>query len=187
MTIHIHQYPALVLNADFTPKSVFPLSVLNWQDAARGLFLEKYARVVDYPDSIRTRTREYVFPSVVAMKEYVPLTNGVAFNRHNIWIRDQGRCAYCRVPLKLSEFTFDHVTPRCRGGETTWDNIVCACQPCNTRKGDKSARAAGLTLHVTPHQPTAWEIAAKARRAGGFEPTPREWVDFLYWESELER
>lgn len=190
MTIHLNQYPALVLNADFTPKSVFPLSTLNWQDAAKGVFLGKYVRVVDYEASIKTRTQEYVFPSVIAMKDYVQVRNGVPFNRHNIWIRDEGKCAYCRDPLKMNEFTFDHVKAQTHGGQTEWTNIVCACQPCNGRKASKSlkeAEKAGLFLQVTPHVPTVYEIAAKARRLGGFGPTPEAWIDFLYWESELER
>lgn len=187
MTIHLNQYPALVLNADFTPKSVFPLSTLNWQDAAKGVFLGKYVRVVDYEASIKTRTQEYVFPSVIAMKDYVQVRNGVPFNRHNIWVRDEGKCAYCTARLKMNEFTFDHVVPQMLGGTTEWTNIVCACQPCNGAKAAKSLKASGLTLHVTPHVPTVYEIAAKARRLGGFGPTPSEWIDFLYWESELER
>lgn len=187
MTIHLNQYPALLLNADFTPRSVFPLSTLNWQDAVKGLFLDKYVRVADYDASIRTQTQEYVLPSVIAMKEYVHVNAGVPFNRHNIWIRDEGRCAYCRSVLKVSEFTFDHVIPQMLGGKTEWTNIVCACQPCNGKKAAKSIRKAGMTLHVTPHVPTSYEIAAKARRLGGVGPTPKEWIDFLYWQTELER
>ena len=187
MTIHLNQYPALVLNADYTPKSVFPLSTLNWQEAAKGLFLGKYVRVADYPEELRTRTQSYVFPSVVAMKQFVNVRNGVPFNRHNIWIRDEGKCAYCQARLNMSEFTFDHVKPVADGGQTTWENIVCACQPCNGSKAAKSVKRAGLTLHAHPHVPTVYEIAAKARRMGSFGPTPVQWVDYLYWESELER
>lgn len=191
MTIHLNQYPALVLNADFTPKSVFPLSTINWQDAAKGVFLGKYVRVVDYEASLKTWTQEYVFPSVLAMKDYVQVKNGVPFSRHNIWIRDEGKCAYCGDRLKLNEFTFDHVKAQTFGGLTEWENIVCACQPCNGKKGSKSlkqvAKDHNMTLRVTPHVPTVYEIAAKARRLGGFGPTPEQWIDFLYWESELER
>jgi 5-methylcytosine-specific restriction endonuclease McrA len=187
MTIHLNQYPALVLNADYTPKSIFPLSTLNWQEAAKGLFLGKYVRVADYPDVLRTRTQEYAFPSVIAMKRYVSVKGGVPFNRHNIWIRDEGKCAYCQTKLALDEFTFDHIVPQMHQGETTWENIVCACHRCNGEKAAKSLAASGKTLHVNPHVPTAYEIAAKAKRVGRFGPTPVEWIDYLYWETELER
>jgi 5-methylcytosine-specific restriction endonuclease McrA len=186
MAIHVNQFPVLVLNADFMPKSAFPLSTINWQDAAKDLFLGKYVRVSDYEASIKTRTQEYVLPSVVAMKAYVPIKNGVPFNRHNIFIRDEGRCAYCPERLRLSDFTFDHVVPQCKGGVTEWENIVCACQPCNTRKGSKSVREAGMVLKTVPRKPTVYEIAAKARKVGAYGPTPKEWIDFIYWESELE-
>jgi hypothetical protein len=186
MTIHLNQYPALVLNADFTPKSVFPLSTLNWKEAAKGIFLGKYVRVADYDSKLETRTQEWIFPSVVAMKQYVYLGAGVPFNRHNIFLRDRGRCAYCDAMLTLSEFTFDHVKPRVLGGRTEWTNIVCACQSCNQRKADKTPEKAGLVLRVVPRQPTVYEIASKARAMGTYGPTPREWIDFLYWETELE-
>jgi 5-methylcytosine-specific restriction endonuclease McrA len=187
MTIHLNQYPALVLNADFTPKSVYPLSTINWQEAAKGLFLGKYQRVVDYDRVLETRSQSYVFPSVIAMKEYVDVRNSVAFNRHNIWTRDEGKCAYCSAKLSLNEFTFDHVVPQSKGGQTTWENIVCACQPCNTKKAAKTLKEVKMTLQVDPHIPTVYEIAAKTRRMGGFGPTPEEWIDFLYWETELQR
>lgn len=190
MTIHLNQYPALVLNADFTPKSVFPLSVLNWQDAARDVYLGKYVRVADYDASILAGTREYVFPSVLALKKYVNVRNGVPFNRHNIWIRDLGTCAYCGDKLNMNEFTFDHVVPQMLGGKTEWKNIVCACQPCNGRKGSKTLaeirRDYGMSLRFMPHVPGVYEIARKARQMGGFGPTPVEWVDYLYWGSELQ-
>ena len=187
MTIHLNEYPALVLNADFTPKSVMPLSVINWQDAVKGVFGDKYIRVVDYEKSIKTNTYEWVFPSVVAMKQYVHIGHKVAFTRDNIWIRDHGQCAYCRINLKVSEFTFDHVIPRKLGGDTTWENIVCACQPCNSKKADMRLQDSGLKLGFKPHKPTPYQIAKNAREMGKFGPTKKEWIDFLYWKSELEK
>jgi 5-methylcytosine-specific restriction endonuclease McrA len=44
-----------------------------------------------------------------------------------------GRCAYCGH----SKLTVDHVIPQARMGNTTVDNIVPACYPCNVRKGDR--------------------------------------------------
>ena len=187
MTTHLNQYPALVLNADFTPKSVFPLSVINWQDAIKGVFMDKYIRVIDYNETVKTQRHELAFPSVVAMKQYVHIGNFAPFNRHNIWIRDQGKCAYCKMNLKISEFTFDHVIPKKLGGNSEWENIVCACRPCNSSKADKPLRNSGLKLAFKPHKPTTHEIAKKARKMNGFGPIQKEWVDFLYWETELEK
>lgn len=44
----------------------------------------------------------------------------------------KGRCAYCgRKPKKLTQ---DHVVPVKKGGGYTAENIVPACQPCNSKK-----------------------------------------------------
>ena len=47
----------------------------------------------------------------------------------------EGRCAYCGVSPNV--LTQDHVVPVNRGGAHSIDNIVPACQPCNSSKGDK--------------------------------------------------
>lgn len=45
------------------------------------------------------------------------------------------RCAYClRQFAKLEQ---EHVTALSRGGEHQIDNIVPACRPCNSRKGNR--------------------------------------------------
>ena len=40
-----------------------------------------------------------------------------------------------------------------RGGETTWENVVCACKPCNLRKGPLTPEEAGMRLSAPPHRP----------------------------------
>ena len=44
------------------------------------------------------------------------------------------RCVYCRVKTKL---TIDHVIPLSRGGSHSWENLVLACQTCNSSKHNK--------------------------------------------------
>jgi 5-methylcytosine-specific restriction endonuclease McrA len=44
------------------------------------------------------------------------------------------RCAYCNEKRPL---TIDHFRPFARGGENDVDNIVPACQSCNSRKNDR--------------------------------------------------
>lgn len=52
------------------------------------------------------------------------------------------RCFYCCKPLSLLAApgaliaSKDHKTPVSRGGSDLIDNIVPACIPCNSRKGD---------------------------------------------------
>ena len=67
-----------------------------------------------------------------------------------MFARDRHRCQYCGSDRHL---TLDHVVPRSRGGEDTWDNLVTSCAPCNRKKGDRPAHAAGLNLARTPRAP----------------------------------
>ena len=57
--------------------------------------------------------------------------------RQNILNMFDGRCAYCgcrpTVPL-----TYDHILPRCKGGDNTYTNLLPACHDCNRCKGDLS-------------------------------------------------
>ena len=49
-----------------------------------------------------------------------------------IYESDEHTCQYCGSKKHLS---IDHVIPRCRGGEDTWENLVVACSSCNVKKG----------------------------------------------------
>lgn len=83
-----------------------------------------------------------------AMRTSVPLT------KKNVMIRDRFTCTYCGAKSNLN---IDHVTPICRGGRQTWENMVTSCVSCNQRKGDKTPREAGMSLRHSPHQPTITE------------------------------
>src|SRR5208282_4892833 len=61
----------------------------------------------------------------------------VKFTRHNIFERDKDTCQYCGIVFERKDLNLDHVMPRDRGGQTTWENVVCSCIPCNTRKGNR--------------------------------------------------
>jgi 5-methylcytosine-specific restriction endonuclease McrA len=71
-------------------------------------------------------------------------------SRAMIYKRDGHKCQYCG---STKELTIDHIIPRSRGGEDSWENLVVACMPCNTRKGDKLLEDTNLTLHTIPRKP----------------------------------
>jgi 5-methylcytosine-specific restriction endonuclease McrA len=73
--------------------------------------------------------------------------------RRAIYERDEGRCSYCGRMLMRNEATIDHVVPKSRGGADGWTNLVLACEPCNTRKGDRTPGEAGMSLHTRPRLP----------------------------------
>lgn len=185
--IYENSYPALLLNADFSPISIFPLKTLTWQEAIRGLFLEKLVRVAEYDVEVNSPNKAVRLPSVVALTQYKKVPHCVAFSRTNIWLRDHGKCVYCSKELTTAELTFDHVMPKSRGGDTSWENIVCSCTPCNLRKANRTPKESKMFPDPTPRKPTQFELARNAKKLIRSSPAPKDWVDFLYWESELEK
>ncbi len=175
-------WPALVLNADFRPLSYYPLSLWAWQDSVKAVFLERVNILSHYDKVIRSPSFEMQLPSVVCLKSYVKTASYPAFTRFNVFLRDRFRCQYCGSP---DDLTFDHVVPRARGGQTTWENVVTACSPCNLRKGAKSVREAHMHLERGPYMPSVQQLHSNGRL---FPPNHlhESWMDYLYWDSELE-
>ncbi len=176
-------WPCLVLNADFAPLSYQPLSLLSWPDAIKAVFLERVQTIAQYDHVIRSPSTHMQLPSVVALKSYVPQNRQVAFTRFNVFLRDEFSCVYCG---SHSDLTFDHLVPRAKGGTTHWQNIVTACSPCNLKKGGRMANACGMVPRRAPRRPTAYELHALGRK---FPPNflHESWMDYLYWDAELER
>lgn len=58
--------------------------------------------------------------------------------RFEILRRDDHTCRYCGAKAPDVKLTVDHVTPRALGGRDEPDNLVTACQPCNTGKSSVS-------------------------------------------------
>jgi 5-methylcytosine-specific restriction endonuclease McrA len=177
--------PALVLNADYQPLSYYPLSVWNWQETIKAIFLDRVAVVAFYDRAIRSPGMELRLPSVVALKEYVPQNRRPPFTRFNVFLRDRFVCQYCRAPFHTSELTFDHLVPRSRGGRTSWENIVTACCRCNLRKGSRLPQECGMQPMVRPAQPSMVQLQRNGR---AFPPNflHESWRDWLYWDTELE-
>ena len=179
---HPDSCPALVLNADYTPLSYYPLSIWPWQTAIKAVFLERVDIVSHYEREVRSPTHRLKLPSVIALRQYVRPSSHPAFTRFNLFLRDRFCCQYCGCP---SDLTFDHVIPRAQGGRTTWENVSTACAPCNLRKGGRTPRQAGMKLHEMPYRPTSWQLQENGR---SFPPNylHDSWRDWLYWDIELE-
>ena len=182
MTVCLDNCPALVLNADFRPLSYFPLSLWSWQDAIKAVFLERVNIIDHYNVRVRSPSLEMQLPSVVSLKEYVPSARHPAFTRFNVFLRDRFTCQYCGAK---NDLTFDHLIPRSRGGQTRWDNVVAACAPCNLRKGGDWPEQSGMRPRQLPYRPTVFELHRNGRL---FPPNylHQSWLDYLYWDTELE-
>ncbi|MEM6972539.1 MAG: HNH endonuclease [Pseudomonadota bacterium] len=178
----LRDHPALVLNADYRPLSYFPLSLWPWQEAVKAVFLDRVSIVAEYDFEVHSPSTAFRLPSVVVLRDYVKPARYPAFTRFNLFLRDEFTCQYCGA---TGELTFDHVVPRSRGGQTTWENVVAACSRCNLKKANMTLRQAGMSLSRPPYRPEAGELQSKGRK---FPPNflHESWMDFLYWDAELE-
>jgi len=151
----------LVLNADGMPVSYLPLSTINWKESITYLWLDKVTVLEWYDDWIvRSSSWETRVPAVIMMKGMMRRRRTPRFSKTNIFLRDLHHCQYCETQFPKSILTLDHVLPISRGGRTEWTNIVTACSPCNSRKGNS------LTPKPKrkPHQPDYFELVNKRKQ-----------------------
>jgi 5-methylcytosine-specific restriction endonuclease McrA len=137
----------LVLNSDYEP-----LNVCNIKRAVNLVFLGKVDVLHSDTKIIHTISGAFDSPSVVRLRRHVkrPLPE-LRLSRKSIFARDGYACQYCGH--KSKELTIDHVIPKRVGGATSWDNLVCCCRRCNTKKGDKTLQKVGFTLNRLPKRP----------------------------------
>ncbi len=155
----------------------FPHTIIRWEDAVTMLYLSKADRVIDYEQEIHSPSVSMKMPAVVRLRRKFGRTKrGVKFSRINVFTRDGFRCQYCSTKLPMGQLTYDHVIPRSCGGRTEWTNIVSACRPCNSRKGNRTADESGMFLRNAPVRPKTLPMT---RPIIDVEHAPREWRDFL--------
>jgi hypothetical protein len=124
----------LILNSDYSP-----LHFTNW----------KRAIVLLFKDKARLITKR-----VIRLVSYVK----IPFNRGKdsyptralIYKRDDHECQYCGSKKDL---TIDHVIPRSRGGQDTWENLVACCTKCNLKKGNHFLSETNMILKKNPEAP----------------------------------
>ena len=160
----------LLLDASYRP-----IEQISWQKAMTLFFQDKIEVIREYEDVwISSPSKKFKLPSVIRLVSYIfKLPWSVKLTRSNIFIRDNGRCQYCDKKLSKSRFTIDHVMPRSKGGDSSWENLVCSCSRCNTKKGDKTLKELGIKLKKTPCRPKNNIFMALK------EESPECWLDFL--------
>lgn len=142
-------------------------------------------------DGVHPRRYVYTPSTRIRLPEVIVLTafNGfftpeVRLSRRNIFARDKNTCQYCGRRFSRFDLTIDHVIPRSRGGDDTWENLVLACTGCNLKKRDRTPDEAHMPLVRKPVAP---------RWLPRFEtPLPKEelhswkrFVDLAYWSTEF--
>jgi 5-methylcytosine-specific restriction endonuclease McrA len=138
----------LVLNTTYEPLNVCSVR------RALVLLLKEKAEVLEQTGAaFRSERTSHDLPSVIRLRAYVSIPrhrSSTRISRRAVFARDRHRCQYCGSDRHL---TVDHVVPRSKGGTDTWDNLVTSCAPCNRKKGDRPAHAAGLQLARKPRPP----------------------------------
>jgi 5-methylcytosine-specific restriction endonuclease McrA len=190
--------PTLVLNRNWQPVNVASVAralVLVWNDSARVVDPDDY-RHYTWADwstiapgegdlfiqAVHQRLR---VPEVIALAGYDRLPSAaVSFSRRNIFKRDHYACQYCGAQPGSEELSLDHVVPRSRGGQSSWENCVLACIACNKRKADRMPQQAGMKLRKLPVRPT-WK-PMYARDSARIESWSR-FVSEAYWNVTLEK
>ncbi len=139
----------------------------------------------EHHEWVRCVRFELAVPRIVRLLGYDRLPRqSVKFNRRNIYARDRSICQYCGRSFPTSELSLDHVIPRSRGGKTTWENIVCSCIACNSRKGGRLPEEAGMRLITKPVKPRRSPVIA-LRLTNAKYASWKQFLEDAYWSVEL--
>lgn len=156
----------LLLNATFEP-----LCLVSFRRAIVLVLKDKAEVVARNGAEFHAERIAIPCPSVIRLVHFVrvPYRSRVPLSRRAVFARDGHRCQYCDRPAE----NLDHVIPRSRGGEHTWENVVAACRPCNSRKENRLLHETDLRLRRAPVAPqSAWAVTS-----GG--PVDPAWEPFL--------
>ena len=146
----------LALNASFEPLTMVPMR------RALRLVIDGKAEIVeaDQDKVVRSERLTLPRPAVIRLTKFIHVPRRFRRQVTNTFLfaRDRYRCQYCGrhiAELRPREsLTRDHLIPLSRGGTNEWTNVVAACSPCNTRKGNRLPEEIGmhpLTHPVEPH------------------------------------
>ncbi len=166
--------PVLVLNASYEPIHVCAVR------RALILLVKGMAHTEESGDGhVRSPSRTLAVPSVIRLVEYRRIPRQMrAISRKNILMRDQHTCQYCCREFGAGDLTLDHVVPRSRGGNNTWENLVACCLRCNNRKGDLLPQEASMTLARQPKPFSLHTSRSLMRQMGSHQVTWRKYLFF---------
>jgi len=169
------QTPVLVLNASYEP--------INICGARRALVLvlKGVAKTEEEQGAMLHAARVRIpLPSVIRLLEYRRIPHQTrALSRKNILLRDRNTCQYCAVVLPAAELTLDHVIPRSRGGQSTWENLVACCHSCNRRKGNHLLHEQNEMQLLREPRPFSLHTSRHIMRMIG--NSDQKWRKYLYY------
>ncbi len=137
-------------------------------------------------EAVRTPTRTLRLPRVILLTFFDKLPcKELKLTRNNVFERDKNTCQYCARVFPREQLNLDHVIPRDAGGKTTWENIVCSCIKCNSRKANRLPHAAGMRLICKPVRPK-WRPVISLVLGNQHREMWKDFLDLAYWNVELE-
>jgi len=140
---------ALKLDASFRP-----IEIIDAIEALVMCFIGKATAVETYTREIRSATQVFQLPAVIVLNKIIKFRrHGIQPTRHNLLWRDGHRCQYCAKKFPDQQLTLDHVIPKSRGGQNSWENLVVACKKCNQKKGSRLPSESGMQLLKPPRRP----------------------------------
>lgn len=112
-------------------------------------------------DFINTGKRFIRVPRVMITSRYSKApVRAVSLSNAAVKKRDKYECQYCHKLFPTEELNIDHVIPQHHGGENTWENMVCSCIKCNSKKGHKFNHEIGYKLRKQPGAPMPVSVTA---------------------------
>jgi 5-methylcytosine-specific restriction endonuclease McrA len=174
----------LALNASFEPLTMVPLR------RALRLVIDGKAEIVEADRERVCRSERMTLPRPVVIRLtkfiHVPRRFRRQVTNTFLFARDHYRCQYCgrmQHELKPREaLTRDHLVPLSRGGTNDWTNVVTACSPCNTRKGNRLASEIGMHPMVPPVEPHFVHLSWAVRR---LTPIQARYIRLFYGQEVL--
>jgi 5-methylcytosine-specific restriction endonuclease McrA len=137
-------------------------------------------------EMVRTPSRTIRLPRVILLTFFDKLPcKELKLTRNNVFERDKNQCQYCSKIFPREELNLDHVIPRHHGGKTTWENIVCSCIKCNTRKANRLPHEAGMRLIRKPGKPK-WRPVISLVLGTQHREMWKDFLDLAYWNVELD-
>jgi 5-methylcytosine-specific restriction endonuclease McrA len=134
-------------------QSYQPLMTVGVKRAIILSFTDKVEVLERYVEQIHSVSLSIFIPSVLRLKDYVKFNKKrISLTRKNILKRDGHLCQYCNS--KPNFITVDHIVPKHKGGGDSWENLVAACIPCNTKKGNKLLKDINMELSRKPKIPS---------------------------------
>lgn len=154
-------------------KECEPLNIMSWRRAfvllikGKAEYIDKLTEVEDF-----IKVGDYYIPKTIKLTYEMAIPElELPFSRENVFIRDEYICQYCGKRFSSEELTLDHIFPKSRGGDTSWNNIVSCCKSCNQKKADRTPEEADMPLIKKPIKPDFWL----------FQFTQKNNIDEKYW------